>query len=293
MTKELIIIAGPTGTGKSEVAVKAAQALNTEILSADSRQIYREMTIGTAIPEKEILHSIPHHFIQFISIHDYFNAGMYELQALELLDKLFLKHNKVIVAGGTGLYIDTLRFGIDEFPPVDIDIRDELKRRLRDEGVESLRKDLLKLDPETYQKVDLKNPKRIQKALEICLITGKPYSSFLTLPKKQREFKIRLFILHRDREELYSLINQRTINMIQKGLIEEARSLYPFRHLNALNTVGYKELFKYFEGEISKDEAIRQIQSNTRKYARKQTTWFRRDKEATWLHPDEWEKIVL
>ncbi len=293
MTKRLIIITGPTGVGKTPVAVRVAQALDTEILSCDSRQFYQEMSVGTAIPEKEFLEAIPHHFIQHISIHEYYNASLYEVQALEILSRLFKTHNEVVLTGGTGLYMDAVRFGIDDFPTIDLSIRNDLKNRLEVEGLASLVEELQRLDPETHSLIDLKNPKRVQKALEVCLMTGMPYSGFLTHPKKPRDFEVSLFVLNRPREELYHSINDRVVEMVKRGLFEEARELYPYRNLNALNTVGYKEVFRFLEGKITREESIRQIQANTRKYARKQITWFRKDPNSQWLQPKEWQKIII
>jgi tRNA dimethylallyltransferase len=217
---------------------------------------------------------------------------MYEEEVLNLIDNLFKKYDKLVMTGGSGLYIDAVRFGIDDFPKTDPAIRAGLQKQFDTEGIESLRKNLRFLDPETYKKIDLKNPKRIQKALEVCISTGKPYSSFLTSYKKQRNFKISMIVINREREELYNLINERVLLMMEKGLEKEAENLFQFRHLNALNTVGYRELFDYFEGKINLEEAITRIQSNTRNYARKQLTWFKKDDSAKWLHPEQWGEIM-
>ncbi len=291
-SKELIIIAGPTAVGKTELAGRLASELKTEIISADSRQIYREMKIGTAVPDESLLRAVKHHFIRVKSIHDYYNASKYEFEVLDLLDSLFEKYNRAVMVGGSGLYINAVKFGIDELPPMDPDLRMKIKYRIENEGIESLRKELRILDPETYLKIDLKNPKRIQKALEICLITGKPYSTFLKNKKKNRNFHIKTIILNTEREKLYQRINQRVLKMMENGLEEEAKSLYRYKDVNALNTVGYKELFNYFDEILPLGEAIHQIQANSRKYARKQITWFRRYNDAVWFEPDDFDKII-
>jgi tRNA dimethylallyltransferase len=250
------------------------------------------MNIGTAVPSASDLARVKHHFIQVKSIRDYYNASMYENEVLDCLDELFRKYDKVIMSGGSGLYIDAVRFGIDDLPEIDPEVRSRIQKQLDEEGIESLRHDLRRLDPESYRSVDLKNPKRIQKALEISIITGKPYSSFLTAPKKQRGFTMKLIALNKPREELYDQINRRVLKMTENGLQAEARRLYPFRENTALNTVGYREMFEYFDGKTSLDEAVSKIQSNTRKYARKQLTWFKKDPGWHWFHPDDREKII-
>jgi tRNA dimethylallyltransferase len=290
MNNELIILAGPTAIGKTAAGIELAKALGTEIISADSRQMYKEMSVGTAVPSEEERKGIPHHFIQNLSIHDDYNASRYENDVILLLDRLFARYPKVLMVGGSGLYIDAVRFGIDDLPVMDPELREHLKLRFREEGIESMRRELKQLDPVSYSRIDLKNPKRIQKAIEISLLTGKPYSEHLTRPRKPRNFRIRLLALNMERNELYRRINSRVISMIQNGLEEEARRLFPLRHLNALNTVGYKEMFDYFNGRMSRSEAIVKIQDNTRKYARKQLTWFRKDPEYTWFHPDDLKK---
>ncbi len=292
MSKELIVIAGPTAVGKTALSIEIAKKLNTEIISADSRQIYKELKIGTAVPSAEELAQVKHHFIQTISIHDYYNASKYEDDVNLLLGELFLQHDHVILCGGSGLYIDAVCKGIDFLPEIDPEIRKRIQQQYNNEGIESLLEDLLKLDPASFNKIDLDNPKRIQKALEISIITGKPYSSFLSSPEKKRIYKIKKIIIDMNREDLYERINSRVFRMIQNGLVDEARNLYPLRKINALNTVGYKELFQYFERNISLDEAVTKIQSNSRNYARKQLTWFRKDKDAAWFHPSEFGKIM-
>lgn len=290
--KELVVIAGPTGVGKTQISIEIAKQLGTEIISADSRQIYREMSIGTAVPGLDQLQTVEHHFIQIKSIQEYYNASMYEQDVLEKLKSLFQKYDKVILCGGTGLYIDAVRKGIDELPEVDMKLRAHLQERLKREGLESLRKELKILDPEIYKRIDLKNPKRVQKALEVSLITGKPYSSFLNRPQKMRDFKQKLIVLNIDREQLYDRINKRTDKMIQTGWVNEAKDLYPYRGVNALKTVGYKELFAYLDGFYNLDQAVEKIKANTRKYARKQITWFRKDPEYRWFGTEKINEIM-
>ena len=287
----LIVIIGPTAIGKTELCIELAESFNTEIISADSRQIYKELNIGTAKPGKEDLERVPHHFIGTKSIHDYYTAGMFELDVLQLLEDLFKNHHQIIMTGGSGLYINAVCEGIDALPRVDPDIRNKLIEQYEKEGIQSLRHDLKKLDPDYYEKADLKNPKRLLKALEITVMTGKPYSSFLTGPKKERPFNILKIGLNKDREELYEIINKRVDKMIDKGLLEEAKELYKHKGLNALNTVGYKELFESFDGNITYKRAIELIKRNTRHYAKRQLTWFSKDEEIKWFHPDEKEKI--
>lgn len=287
----MIVILGPTGIGKTRLAIELAKELQTEILSADSRQFYRELKIGTATPTPAELSEAKHHFIGHISIHDYYNASMFEQEALGVLQKIFVTKNTVILTGGSGLYINALCKGIDELPKVDQAIRKQLQLQYKEMGLEYLHKQLLKLDPVHYNQVDLNNPKRILKALEVCIITGKPYSSFLTLPKKTREFSILKIGLNMDRAELYQKINQRVDEMMEYGLLKEAKELYHYKQLNALNTVGYKELFEYFQGVISLEKAVELIKRNTRHYAKRQLTWFARDNEIKWFSPFNRKKI--
>jgi len=290
--KELIVIAGPTGIGKTALSIDIAQKLNTEIISADSRQIYKELHIGTAVPTSDELKKVPHYFIQNISIHESYNASKYENEVNLLLENLFKKFDKVILCGGSGMYIDAVCKGIDLLPSIDPETRNRIQLQFETEGIESLLEDLLKLDPASFDKIDLSNPKRIQKALEVSIITGKPYSSFLTSPEKIRNYTIKKIALDMNRDMLYERINARVDAMVEEGLVEESRSLYPYKKINALNTVGYKELFEYFEGKISLEEAIISIKSNTRYYARKQLTWFRKDQKTKWFHPSESEEIM-
>ena len=283
----LIIITGPTAVGKTSVAIEVARALHTEIISCDSRQMYREMRIGTAVPTAEELAAVPHHFIGHLSIHDYYNVSMFEQECLQLLNQLFLKYQTVVMTGGSGLYIDALCRGIDGFPTVDPEIRKTVTGWFETEGIEYLRRQLKMLDPEHYTKVDLRNHKRIMKAIEVSLQTGKPYSSFLTAKEQKRPFDIVKIALNRPREELFERINLRTTTMMEEGLLEEAHALYPYRHLNALNTVGYKELFAYMDGLHDLNTAVELIRRNTRRYAKRQLTWFARDKEMIWMQPGE------
>lgn len=292
MPKTLIIITGPTGIGKTVNGIALAKHLQTEIISADSRQIFKELTIGTAVPSKSELRDVKHHFIHSNSIYENYNASKFEAEVLKLSDTLFKKYNEVVMVGGSMLYIDAVCKGIDNMPDADPEIRDSLKSRLRTDGIESLRLQLKKLDPEYYYKVDLKNPTRIIHALEICLMTGKPYSSFRSNPKKQRPFEIIKIGLNCDRDELHRRINHRVDKMVETGLEEEAKKVYPLRHLNALNTVGYRELFEYFDGEISREKAIELIKRNSRRYARKQLTWFRKDQEVHWFEPQQTTDII-
>ncbi len=290
--KYLLVIAGPTGVGKTSAGIIIAKYFNAPIISADSRQFFKELEIGTAAPSQQQLNEVPHYFVLNKSIHEKFNASKYEVEVNQLLSKLFKNHSIVLLVGGSGLYIDAVCKGIDDLPSIDPDIRKQIQEKFNNEGIESLRRDLKIVDPETYNKIDLRNPKRIQKALEITLMTGKPYSSFLTFSKKRRNYKIIKIALDMERQDLYKIINNRVNRQIENGFVEEARQVYPFRELNALNTVGYKELFLYFEGKLSLDEAIISIQSNSRKYARKQLTWFRKDKTYTWFHPEDVQSII-
>jgi len=287
-----VVIAGPTGVGKTRVSLETARHFGTEILSADSRQMYREMRIGTAVPSMEELALVRHHFIGNLSISDYYNASRYEEEAIALLNRLFRRSPVVVLTGGSMLYVDAVCNGIDDLPTIDPLIRDQLLRQYHREGIGSLRELVRQLDPEYYRTVDPDNPKRLLHALEICMMTGKPYSSFLKREKKQRSFRILKCGLNMDRKSLYEQINRRVDEMVAAGLEEEARGLLPFRSLNALNTVGYREWFSFFDGACTREETIAQIKSNTRRYARKQLTWFRRDQAITWFHPDETEKLI-
>jgi tRNA dimethylallyltransferase len=289
--KCLIVITGPTGVGKTQLCTELAHAFDSPVLSADSRQMYREMKIGTAVPSPEQLEKVKHYFIGKLSVDDYYNASMFEMEAIELLDELFRGRNIVFMAGGSGLYVDAVCYGIDDLPASDPQIREFLTRKYKESGISWLRDELKNLDSDHFYTVDLKNPKRILKALEICYITGKPYSSFLTGKKKDRYFKIIKIGLNLDRKELYEIINRRVDDMMSQGLIEEVKHLCGFRHLNALNTVGYKELFEYLDGKISLDRAVELIKRNSRRYAKRQLTWLAKDKNINWFHPGEYGLI--
>ncbi len=290
--KNLVIVCGPTGIGKTRTGAELASYYHTGIISCDSRQVYRELRIGTAVPTDEELQKVPHHLIHHKSIHDYYNAGIYEQEALDVLEKLFQQHDIVFLVGGTGLYIDVILHGIDDLPDADMNIRVQLTGILNNEGIESLRLMLKKLDPAYYKQTDLKNSKRLLKALEVSLITGEPYSSLLTKPRKKRPFNSIKICLNTDRKNLYERINKRVDKMIENGLIEEARDLYPQKQLNALNTVGYKELFSAFENNITTDRAIELIKRNTRRYARRQITWFNRYNDIAWFEPEQTEDMI-
>ncbi|WP_372649298.1 tRNA (adenosine(37)-N6)-dimethylallyltransferase MiaA [Draconibacterium sp.] len=292
MPKTLVVITGPTGIGKTEVSIKVAQHFNAEIVSADSRQIFRELNIGTAVPPKEELAAVPHHFIQSHSVEENYNASRYETEALELIDKLFQQKDVLLLVGGSMLYIDAICKGIDIMPDADPEVRAALKKQLEEEGLKGLRLQLKTLDPEYYKKVDLKNPNRIIHALEISIQTGKPYSSFRSDTPKERPFQIIKIALNCDRQVLHNRINLRVDKMMEAGLEKEARSVYHKKHLNSLNTVGYQELFAYFNGEISRDKAIELIKRNSRRYARKQITWFRRDEAVKWFDPTDTAEII-
>jgi tRNA dimethylallyltransferase len=290
MADTLIVITGPTAVGKTDLTIKLARHYHTPVINADSRQIYREIRIGTAAPSEEQLQQAKHYFVGNKSIHDYYNASMYEQDVLEVLKELPSDTN--ILSGGSMMYIDAVCNGIDDIPTVRDDIREEMKRRYEEEGLEALCEDLRRLDPEHYAIVDRQNYRRVIHALEICYQTGRTYTSFRTQSKKERPFRIIKIGLNRDRDELYNRINARVDAMIEQGLLHEAESLYDQRQLNALNTVGYKELFDYMDGRWSLDEAVERMKGNTRRYARKQLTWFKRDEQVRWFHPDDKDDIL-
>jgi tRNA dimethylallyltransferase len=281
---QLIVIAGPTASGKTDFAIELAQHYQTEILSADSRQLYRELSIGTAKPSAEQLALVPHHFINHCSIHDNYNVGIFEKEALLLLDKLFQKHQVVILAGGTGLFIKAVCEGLDELPTANEAIRKQLQEELENFGVDYLFNKLQNLDPEGSKAVDAKNPHRIMRALEIVLETGKSHLTHKTKTIIKRPFAIKKIWMDIERSELYNRINNRVDSMMENGLWEEAKSVYPFKHLNALNTVGYSELFDYFDDKYSLEEAIDKIKQHTRNYAKRQITWFRKDEDFVMHH---------
>ena len=292
MKNFLIVILGPTGVGKSDIAVEIASHFNTSVLSADSRQFYREMSIGTDVPSEFQLNRVKHHFIRFISVKDYFSSSLYERAVIYLLHSLFAKSRYVVMAGGSGLYIDAVCRGIDDIPDIDPLIREKYNEKYRKEGIESLRADLKLLDPDYYAKVDLKNHKRIIRALEIFESTGRKYSEFLTKNIVDRDFGIIKIGLERARANLYERINARVDEMIEKGLEAEARGLYEMKDLNPLKSVGYREFFEFFEGKISREKAIELIKRNSRRYAKRQITWWSRDKEIVWFNPDQIQEII-
>ena len=303
MNKKLIIILGPTAVGKTDYSIEMALKHESPIISCDSRQIYKEMTIGTAVPSAEQLSAVQHYFIHSHTVEQLYTAGKYELEALDLINRLFAEgHETLVMAGGSGFYVDALVNGLDDFPSADLKLRDELMARLREEGVESLRMDLQKLDPESYATIDVANGQRVVRALEVCLMTGKPFSSFKTNQLKKRDFEIEKIGLTRPREVLYDRINRRVHQMIDEGLVEEVRSLTQYRDLAALQTVGYKEIFDWFdfqEGRVttegwtpttpgdgpvtSLDRAVELIQRNTRHYAKRQLSYWKRDSDIRWL----------
>ena len=292
MNKNLIVLLGPTGIGKTDLSIDIAMHFNTDILSSDSRQFYKELRIGTAVPTSLQLKKVKHHFIWNKSIHDYYNVSMYEQEVLQTLEVLFKEKDNAFLVGGSGLYIDAVCKGIDDMPDIDEDLRNSLLERIEKEGVESLRFDLKKLDPESYANIDLKNKNRLLRAVEVCLMTGKPYSSYRNKTAKERDFKLIKIGLRRDREELYERINMRVDMMMEEGLLEEAKSVFEYKNLNALKTVGYRELFGYFEGIHSLEKAIELIKRNSRHYAKRQITWFARDKDIKWFHPDDKNEIL-
>lgn len=289
----LVIVLGPTGVGKTELCLQLAEHLGTPVINADSRQIFAELPIGTAAPSKEQQRRVKHFFVGNHHIQDYYNASMYEEDVLKLLPQIFHSHShRALLSGGSMMYIDAVCKGIDDIPTVDEHTRTLMKQRLSDEGLPTLVAELKRLDPEHWEIVDKKNPRRVIHALEICHITGRTYTSFRTNQIKRRPFNIIKIGLDRDREELYERINNRVLKMMEEGLEDEARVLYPLRGLNALNTVGYKELFAFFDGSINREEAVRQIQSNSRRYMRKQLTWFKHDEQIRWFHPDNIKEII-
>jgi len=290
--KTLIVITGPTASGKTAAAIQLANHYKTDILSADSRQFYREMSIGTAKPSDQELAAAKHYFINNLSITESFTAWDYEIQALELLNKLFDKHNYVLLAGGSGLFIKAVCEGFDEFPGMEPGLREKLNQQFEEKGIADLQQRLKIADPIYYEQVDLNNPQRLIRALEVFESTGQPFSSFRKLNINKRPFRVIKFGLNLPREKLYQQINFRVDEMVKNGLIEEVQSLLPYRNLNALNTVGYSELFNYFDGETDLNKAIELIKQNTRRFAKRQITWFGRDKEITWMRPDNKDLIA-
>lgn len=288
----LVVLLGPTGVGKTDLCIRLADTFHVPIINADSRQIFAEIPIGTAAPTKEQLARVKHYFVGTHHLQEYYSASMFEQDALNIIQNEFLSHPCALMSGGSMMYIDAVCNGIDDIPTVDDKTRAWMKRRLAEEGLPALVQELKELDPEHYSIVDKQNPRRVVHALEICHMTGKTYTSFRTNSKKERPFRILKIGLNRPREELYDRINRRVDQMMADGWLDEARSVYPLRHLNALNTVGYKELFLYFDGTWSLEEAVERIKGNTRRYMRKQLTWFKRDPEIHWFTPDETDEIV-
>ena len=292
MKKTLIVITGPTAVGKTALCLEIAKHFDIPIINADSRQIYKELRIGTASPTSEQMQQVPHFFVGSLSLNDYYSASLFEQQVLECLEQQFQTNDYALLSGGSMMYIDAVCDGIDDIPTIDDETRELMKQRLAEEGLEALVEELKRLDPEYYEIVDRQNPRRVVHALEICTMTGKTYTSFRKREKRQRPFRIIKIGLNRPREELYQRINQRVDEMMQQGLLEEAKSLYPMRQMNALNTVGYKELFDYLEGRWPLEEAVERIKGNTRRYARKQLTWYKKDPQIHWFHPQETEQII-
>ena len=292
MEKTLIVITGPTAVGKTALCLDIAKHFNIPVINADSRQIYRELKIGTARPSNKQMGEVKHYFVGTLGMDDYYSASLYEQQVLQLLDELFKTSDYALLSGGSMMYIDAVCNGIDDIPTIDDETRDTMKKRLQMEGLGSLCEELKLRDPEYYEIVDKQNPRRVVHALEICVMTGKPYSSFRKQEKKQRPFRIVKIGLNRPREELYKRINRRVDKMMKDGLLDEAKEMYERRELNALNTVGYKELFEYLKGKWTLHEAVERIKGNTRRYARKQLTWFKKDEQIRWFHPDDKEEII-
>ncbi|QYJ68043.1 tRNA (adenosine(37)-N6)-dimethylallyltransferase MiaA [Flavobacterium litorale] len=291
--KQLITVVGPTAIGKTAMAIQIAQHFNCPILSADSRQFFKEMRIGTAVPSEEELQAAKHYFVQNISIFDTYTVGDFERDAIALLDELYKNHDTVVLVGGSGLYIDAVLKGFDDFPDVKSGVREELVTQYNLHGISYLQQELQRLDPEHYKNVAKENPQRLMRALEVCISAGKPYSSFLNIKKNSRNFTPIIVGLEAEREVMYSRINKRVAIMVDAGLIDEAKTVYPHKHLNALQTVGYRELFSYFDGEQSLDFAIEEIKKNTRRFAKRQITWFKRNEATKWFNFKTPHNIVI
>ena len=292
MTNTLVVVIGPTGIGKTELSLRLAQILDTDIISSDSRQIFKELKIGTAAPNADQLSKVKHHMVATHSLNAYYNAFEFEQDVLKLLDKLFLSHNNVLMTGGSMMYVDAVCKGIDDLPTIDPELRREVMNLYHHEGLDAVRRQLKMLDPEFYAQVDLKNYKRVIHAVEVCLMTGKPYSALRTNTRRRRPFNILKVGLDMDRAELYDRINRRVDLMLEEGLFDEAKAFYHLKDLNSLNTVGYKEIFGHWDGEYDADKAIDLIKRNSRRYAKRQLSWFRRDKDMMWFHPKDIEKII-
>ena len=290
--KTLVVLLGPTAVGKTDISLELAEQLHTSIISADSRQLYADLKIGTAAPTPEQLARVQHYFVGTLQLSDYYSAAQYADEVLALLDTLFQQQDVALLTGGSMMYIDAVCQGMDDIPTVDADTRAMMWQRYDEVGLEGIQRELKMLDPEYYAIVDLKNHKRIIHALEICYMTGKTFTSFRQRKTAERPFRIIKIGLNRERSELFSRINLRVDQMMQEGMLEEARKVYPYRHLNSLNTVGYKELFKYLDGEWTLEEAVEKIKRNTRIYAKKQLTWFKKDMSIRWFHPDQRTDII-
>jgi len=292
MTNTLVVLVGPTGIGKTELSLRLAKSLQTEIISSDSRQIFKELKIGTAAPTPDQLEAVPHHMVATHSVNDYYNAYEFEQDVLKLLAQLFDRHKNVVMTGGSMMYVDAVCKGIDDLPTIDPELRQEVMDLYNKEGLDAVRRQLKMLDPEFYNQVDLKNHKRVMHAVEVCLMTGKPYSTLRTNTDRKRPFNILKIGLDMDRTELYDRINRRVDIMVEDGLFDEAKAFYHLKNSNALNTVGYKEIFAHWDGEYDADTAIELIKRNSRRYAKRQLSWFRRDKDMNWFHPKDIDKII-
>lgn len=290
--KTLIVLVGPTGVGKTDLSLDIAEKFNSPIISADSRQLYADIKIGTAAPTEEQLKRVKHYFVGILKLTDYYSAAQYELEVMKLLEKLYSNHDTIVLSGGSMMYIDAICKGIDDIPTVNNETREMMMEKYEKSGLENLCAELKLLDPEYYRIVDQKNPKRVIHALEICYMTGKTYTSFRTGNRKERPFNIIKIGLKREREELYERINKRVDMMINEGLVDEVKSVYQFKNQNSLNTVGYKEIIQYLDGNCTLDYAIEKIKQNSRIYSRKQMTWFKRDNEITWFHPDNKREVL-
>lgn len=291
MDKYLILIAGPTAVGKTQLSLSIAEQYKTDIISCDSRQFYKEMCIGTAVPNADVLSRIKHHFIQNLSIEDNYSIGQFERDALAKIEDLHKNNNVIVMVGGSGMYIDAVCKGLDDFPPVPDSIREELNLRHKNEGLNALKEELMMRDPDYHEFVDSSNPHRIIRALEVIIVSGKPFSSFLKKQTKKRNFKTVKIILNRERQELYYRINRRVDVMMKEGLLQEVKKLYDYKDCNALQTVGYNELFSYLDGEWDLETAIEEIKKNTRRYAKRQMTWFRRDTKNIFFNPEKTSEI--